>query len=286
VTGGGSIKSFSSGAGRSTSGGIAIDIASRATEAFAMQSGYASMPPGKVARYRSSVGSARLTRGLYHRGGALARCASRRARAVANTASMITLYHAPKSRSSRFIWLLEEINEPYEVKTVSIRRGDGSGATDEEYRKIHPHGKVPAIQHDGGIVFESAAIAIYLGDAFPKARLAPPVGDPQRGAYLTWLAYYAGVLEPAFVTKSLGFNVADSRTGWAPTGEILDYVSSTLARGDYLLGPRFTTADVLYGSTLALFKNSPLVPKNEVLSRYVDKVTRRVAYQRALTKDA
>jgi glutathione S-transferase len=199
---------------------------------------------------------------------------------------MITLYHAPKSRSSRFIWLLEEIGEPYEVKTVSIRRGDGSGATDEDYRKIHPHGKVPAIQNDGGIVFESAAICAYLGDAFPNARVAPPIRDPQRGAYLTWLAYYAGVMEPAFVTKSLGFATADSRTGWAPTDEILAHVTASLARGDYLLGPRFTTADVLYGSTFALFQNSPLVPKSDVVARYVERCTKRVAYQRALKKDA
>jgi glutathione S-transferase len=198
---------------------------------------------------------------------------------------MITLYHAPKSRSSRFIWLLEELGEPYQVKTVSIRRGDGSGATDDDYRKIHPHGKVPAIEHDGGIVFESAAICIYLGDAFPKARLAPPIGDPQRGAYLTWLAYYAGVLEPAFVTKSQGVDLAGSRSGWAPTEDILEHVTASLAKGDYLLGPRFTTADVLYGSTFALFQNSPLVPKSEVVARYVERCTKRVAYQRALKKD-
>jgi glutathione S-transferase len=133
---------------------------------------------------------------------------------------MITLYHAPKTRSSRFIWLLEEIGAPYEVKTIAIRRGDGSGG-DEDYKKIHPHGKVPAIQHDGGVVFESAAIALYLGDAFPKAMLAPHIGDPQRGAYVTWLAYYAGVMEPAFVGKALGFTTTNGTTGWAPTEDIL-----------------------------------------------------------------
>jgi glutathione S-transferase len=197
---------------------------------------------------------------------------------------MITLYHAPKTRSSRFIWLLEEIGAPYEVKTVAIRQGDGSGA-DEDYRKIHPHGKVPAIQHDGGIVFESAAIALYLGDAFPKAMLAPHIGDPQRGAYVTWLAYYAGVLEPAFVGKALGFTTTNTTTGWAPTEDILAHITATLARGAYLLGPRFTTADVLFGSTLALFQGSPLLPKNDVISGYVDRIKSRPAYQRAAAKD-
>src|SRR5919204_7061843 len=98
---------------------------------------------------------------------------------------MITLYHAPKSRSSRFIWLLEELGEPYELKLVSIRRRDGSGhAEGAEYRRIQPHGKVPAIVHEGATVFESSAIALYLGDAFPKAGLGAPIGDPKRGPYV------------------------------------------------------------------------------------------------------
>src|SRR5438067_2282099 len=108
---------------------------------------------------------------------------------------MITLYHAPRSRSGRIIFLLEELGAPYEIHTVNLRRGDGSGAVDPA--NPHPHGKVPAICDDGALVFESAAIALYLTDKFPIAGIGPLVGDPQRGAYLTWLAYYAGVMEPA-----------------------------------------------------------------------------------------
>src|SRR5579859_5670765 len=114
---------------------------------------------------------------------------------------MITLHHAPKSRSSRFLFLLEELGAPYEIKRVSIRRGDGSGAPDPE--NPHPHGKVPVIDDDGVIVYESSAIALYLTDTFPRAGLGPVVGDPLRGPYLSWLAYYTGVLEPAFVSKFL-----------------------------------------------------------------------------------
>src|SRR5689334_20999867 len=101
---------------------------------------------------------------------------------------MITLYHAPQSRSSRFVWLLEELGQPYDIKLVQIRRRDG-GHQDREYRAtIHPHGKVPAIVHDGTIVFESSAVALYLADAFPEAGLGPRIGDPTRGAFVTWLA--------------------------------------------------------------------------------------------------
>ena len=67
---------------------------------------------------------------------------------------MLTLYHAPQSRSSRFLWLLEEIGEPYTVEYVDIRRADGSGAPDP--RNPHPDGKVPALLHDGQLVTEAA----------------------------------------------------------------------------------------------------------------------------------
>lgn len=200
---------------------------------------------------------------------------------------MITLYHAPKSRSSRFLWLLEEIGEPYEVKVVDIRRADGSGhAEAAEYRRIDPHGKVPALVHDGAPVFESAAIALYLGDAFPKARLAVPVGDKKRGPYVTWLAYYAGVMEPAFVGKALGFTKTNSTTGWAPTEDILAHIKDALSRGPYLLGEQFTTADVLFGSTFALFRGSPLLPADATFDAYVARIKERPAYVRAETLDA
>jgi glutathione S-transferase len=200
---------------------------------------------------------------------------------------MITLYHAPQSRSSRFVWLLEEIGEPYELKIVPIRRGDGAPpAQSPEYRAIQPHGKVPAIVHDGAVVFESAAVALYLGDAFPQANVGVPIGDPQRGLYVTLLAYYTGVMEPAFVGKALGFTTTNSSTGWGPTDEVMAFLLEKLSRGPYFLGDRFTTVDVLYGSTFALFQKSPLFPKSDVISAYVQRLTERPAYQRALAKDA
>jgi len=200
---------------------------------------------------------------------------------------MVTLFHAPQTRSSRFLWLLEELGAPYQVSLIPMRRRDGSGQDpDPSYRRIHPHGKVPAIMHKGATIFESAAIALYLGDEFPSAGLAPPIGDPRRGPYVTWLAYYAGVIEPAFVGKALGFTTTNSTTGWAPTEDILAYVVATLERGPYLVGEQFTTADVLFGSTFALFKGSPLLHKNDVIERYMARLVERPAYARGLARDA
>src|ERR1700675_784006 len=90
---------------------------------------------------------------------------------------MITLYHAPRSRSSRIIWLLEELGVPYKIELTSIVRGDGTGGTPapDSYTRIHPFKKVPAIEDNGAVVYESAGIALYLPDAYPKAGIGPMV---------------------------------------------------------------------------------------------------------------
>jgi glutathione S-transferase len=116
---------------------------------------------------------------------------------------MLTLYHAPKSRSSSIVWLLEELGAPYQKHIVDIRRPDGSGSGTPDPNNPHPHGKVPALDHDGHRVFETAAIALYLTDLFPEKGLGPQVGDPLRGEYLSWLAYRPSVLEPALMMRRL-----------------------------------------------------------------------------------
>jgi len=193
---------------------------------------------------------------------------------------MITLYHRPKSRSTRFIFLLEELEAPYRIETVTIRSRDGSGAVDPA--NPHPHGKVPAICDDGVLVFESAAIALYLTDKFPRNRIGPLVAEADRGAYLSWLAYYAGVLEPAFVSRFMNFEVPRGTAGWVAVDEVMPFISGRLSQGAYLLGERFSAADVLYGTSFALFAGSPLLPKSAVIEEYVKRVLARPAYARAM----
>lgn len=196
---------------------------------------------------------------------------------------MLTLFHAPRSRSSRFLWLLEELGVPYEVRRVDIRRGDGSGH--EDIGNPHPHGKVPAIVHDGVIVYESIAVALYLTDAFPAAGLGPVVGDKTRGSYVTWLAYYAGVVEPSFMSAFLKTPVPRGTAGWVVTEEVMTHVNANLARGNYLLGEAFSAADVLYASTFALFSRSPLLTMTNELKSYIERCTSRPAYALAAAKD-
>lgn len=95
--------------------------------------------------------------------------------------TMLTLFHAPRSRSTRFIWLLEELGAPYAIRKVDIYRAvSQSGARDPA--NPHPHGQVPALSDDGTLITESSAIALYLTDKFPDAGLGPVVGDPLRGS--------------------------------------------------------------------------------------------------------
>ena len=196
---------------------------------------------------------------------------------------MITLYHAPRSRSSRFIFLLEELGAPYEIAKVNIRRRDGSGALDSH--NPHPHGKVPAIRDGETIVYESAAVALYLTDKFPAASIGPVVGDSARGAYLTWLAYYAGVMEPAWTSAFMNTEVPRGMAGWVKTDEVMDLVNATLSKSAYILGDKFSAVDILIGTTFQLFMGSPLLPKTDLLEAYVKRVVERPACARAMAKD-
>ena len=196
---------------------------------------------------------------------------------------MLTLVHSPQTRSSRFIWLLEELRAPYQLQRVTIRRGDGSGALDPS--NPHPHGKVPVLIHDGESIFESIAIALYLTDLHPEAGMGPRIGDPLRGRYLTWLAYYSGVLEPAFVSKFMNFSPPRGTAGWVAADEAMPQVVKRLEAGPYLLGEKFSAVDTLYASTFALFLGNPLLPETPLLRGYVNRCIERPAYARAAAKD-
>jgi glutathione S-transferase len=196
---------------------------------------------------------------------------------------MITLFHRPQTRSSRFIFLLEELGAPYRVQIVSTRTRDGTGEVDPA--NPHPHGKVPAISDDGVVVFESAAVVLYLTDKYPQNGVGPALGDAQRGAYLSWLAYYAGVFEPALVSKFTKAEVPRVTAGWVAIEEVMPVIIARLAAGPFWLGERFSGVDVLFGTTFAQFAQSDMLPKSPVLDAYVKRIVARPAFARAMAKD-
>lgn len=172
---------------------------------------------------------------------------------------MITLFHSPCSRSTRIVALLKELDAlaAVEIEVVTIPRMDGTGGRDP--RNPHPDGKVPLLVHDGAQVWESSAIIPYLTELFPQAGLGIPVGSPQRGSYLSWLAWYAGVVEPVLTLKAVGVDYPAVARTFRTEAEIQARLSQALTDGPYLLGEHFTAADLLLHSPYAWF-GKPGVP--------------------------
>jgi glutathione S-transferase len=195
---------------------------------------------------------------------------------------VLTLFHAPRSRSSRFVWLLEELGADYRIRYVDIPRIDGSGSADPS--NPHPDKKVPALTHDGALVTESAAIALYLTDLHPEAGIGPAIGDARRGAYLSWLAYYAGVIEPVVTIEfaRLANDPVLTRT-FRGVREMNQRVRTALERGPHLLGDAFSAADVLVGS-LGSFARQ-MLPAGDPVDAWLARVNARPALARAMAKD-
>lgn len=194
---------------------------------------------------------------------------------------MITLYHAPQSRSSRIIWLLEELGVDYEIRPVSIFRPmSGEGVADPA--NPHPDRRVPAIAHDGQLVAESVAIVLYLTDAFPEAGLGPVAGDAARGTYLTWLVWYAAELEPAMFA-GFGGELASAPMKKRNYEAAMRRLDEALGRGPYVMGAQFSGADLLIASAIAFGRQ--VFPESQVLDGYIERCRSRPAAVRGVALD-
>lgn len=193
---------------------------------------------------------------------------------------MLLLYHSPDSRSSRFIWLLEELGVEHEIVYCDIRRRSGRGAPDP--RNPHPDKRVPALSHDGQLVTEQAAIALYLTDTFPAAGLGVPIGMAGRAAYLSWLAFYAGEVDPVYNARSLYGDRLDPMTE-RDHQRVVERVSAALALGPYLLGDRISAADILVS---APFEWDPgLSLANGAIRDWLARLAARPAAQLSVARD-
>jgi glutathione S-transferase len=187
----------------------------------------------------------------------------------------LTFYHAPNTRSTGVRVLLEELAAPHEIHALNMKKGE---QRQPAFLAINPLGKVPTIRHRGAVVTEQVAIYLYLADEFPAARLAPPVGDPLRGAYPRWMAYYAAAFEPAVVDRAMKREPAPP--AMCPYGDfdsMLRVVCDQLSAGPYLLGERFSAADVLWGGALAWTVGFGLVPELPPIKEYTARIAARPA---------
>ena len=196
---------------------------------------------------------------------------------------MLTFYHCPGTRSGGVRWLLEELGVPYQLELVDIF---AEGGAPESYRDIQPSKKVPAIVHDGAAVHERAAICIYLCDAFPDAGLAPPVGDPRRGPYLSWLVYNDGVIDPVLGAKFAGWAYDKRGASFGTVEDMARNLETTLARTPYLTGDTFTAADLLVaGGVNFAVRMQKTIPETPALSAFLDRTVGRPSFARAIAAD-
>jgi glutathione S-transferase len=199
-------------------------------------------------------------------------------------ALMMKLYWAPRTRSLRALWVLEEAGVPYERVRLDLSAGEQKSA---EFRAINPMAKVPALTDGPVAVAESGAICAYVAEAHPGGGLAPPVGDPARARYLQWLFFSPGCVEQSFLAKSANVSIRQEAAGFGDFDRVFDVLEAAVANGPWLLGERFSAADVMIGLDLHfgidIFK---LVPSRPVLRAYVDRCLARPALQRAKAIEA
>ena len=198
---------------------------------------------------------------------------------------LVTLFHAPNSRSAGVRILIEELQAEHELHVLDLTKKQ---QREPAYVAINPMGKVPALLHDGVLISEQAAVYLYLAELYPERDLVPPVGDPLRGSFLRWMVFYGSCFEPAMTDRAL--KREDCQPSWSPYGDfdsVVRLVQQQLADGrTWWLGERLTVADFLWGHALADMLAFQMMPATPAVEAYADRLRSRPAAQRALALDA
>jgi len=195
----------------------------------------------------------------------------------------LVFYSSPMSRGRIVHWMLEEVGVPYRFEVVNLESQDQKKPG---FLAVNPMGKVPAIVHRGTVVTECGAICAYLADAFPAARLAPPVDSPLRGTYYRWLFFGGTCVEAAVIDRMLSRPPA-SRPGALGYGSYDDTVATlekALTPGPYILGPQFSAADVYVGSQIGFGMMMKALEPRAAFKDYLDRLQERPAYKRFMEK--
>jgi glutathione S-transferase len=192
----------------------------------------------------------------------------------------LVFYTNPQSRGRIVRWMLEEVGQSYRTELLDYATTMKAPA----YLAVNPMGKVPALRHGETVITEAAAICAYLADAFPGAGLAPAPGDRLRGPYYRWLFFAAGPVEAAASNQALGFVVPEGRErmiGYGSYHDVMNALEAAVSQGDYLVGDRFTAADVYVGSHIGFGLQFGTFEKRPAFERYVTRLGTRAAFQRA-----
>lgn len=199
---------------------------------------------------------------------------------------MLTVHHAPMTRSTRVVWLLEELGLAYDLRRVEFKP-----PKDGFFSQQTPLGKLPVIEDDGVPICESGAILEYVLERYGEGRLAPPVGTALRGVYLQWIHHAEGTLYPPLGTMVFHTfyrqdaselpSVMDDARGRA--GSALDFLAEQM-KGPFVLGEHFSAADIMLGFTLVVAQVTSMLPGRwPELVAYLERLQERPAYQRMMT---
>jgi glutathione S-transferase len=197
---------------------------------------------------------------------------------------MLTIHHLNYSRSTRPIWLLEELGLPY--KLVKYER-DANGRAPDALRAVHPLGKAPVMVDDDLVLAESSAILTYINDHLGGGRFAPKAGTDKRFIHDEWLQYVeSSAAFPISITvigsKLGGLSDGLKRFAEPEVANTLNYISSALTKGPYIMGEGFTIADIQFAFPLEVAKGAGLLENYAVLRSYLSRLAERPAYQKAI----
>ncbi|MCP5181935.1 MAG: glutathione S-transferase family protein [Pseudomonadales bacterium] len=185
-------------------------------------------------------------------------------------------YTNPMSRAVTTNWMLAELDVPHEQVTIDFASGQQQSPA---YLAINPMGKVPALEDDGVVVTEVAAICAYLADRFPEKQLSPPTNSPKRAAYYRYLFVAGNTLEPLFALQSIGFTHPNALSaGWGDMPRGLATIESMTPDTGWALGDQFTTADVVFGGLLDFSMRFGWMEPSPRVAAYVGRLRARPAY--------
>lgn len=205
---------------------------------------------------------------------------------------MIKVHHLENSRSQRVLWLLEELEFPYEV--IRYQRDPKTMLAPPELRQIHPLGKSPVIEDDGPagnhrIVAETGAIVEYLVEK-AEGRLGPPANRDAVLRYRHFLHYAEGSMMPPLlallVVNRLGLLGKPAKgTLLAMFRQHLDWLESELGTHAWFAGDEFTAVDVMMSFPLeAARQRAGLGPSHPNILDWLERIHARPAYGRALER--
>lgn len=200
---------------------------------------------------------------------------------------MIKVHHLKFSRSTRVIWLMEELGLEYEL--IAYDRDPLTLRAPESLMGPHPLGKAPVIEDNDCVIAESGAIIEYVVETYGGGKLGPAKGDPERAKYLEWLHYAEGsAIFPILVILigKMTDDISDGMKGFAQfeLDKTLAYIQSAVRSGGYLLESGFSAADIQMSYVIEAARMGGMLEGSSDLSGYLSRLEERPAYKRAIDK--